>query len=228
MELGRQTDTLDPEGSVIERGCIPDACVIEKVASGFKGTIEQVPPFYSAVHYKGKRAYQRIRKGEKFELSPRKISINEITILSYTPPYLTLKITCSSGTYIRALARDIGRAAGTCAFVSMLKRIRIGNFTVEKAVLPSDFKPDKDIRDHSFFLPLLDTVHPIQLKKDYRIRVSNGLKVNTDFFLDPPQQDGYYALFEEQMFCAVIEKRGNNYHYTLVLGENRREDYLMG
>jgi tRNA pseudouridine55 synthase len=221
IEFGQQTDTLDPDGRVVERGYVPEANIVEEAVNGFQGTIEQVPPLYSAVHYKGKRAYQLIRMGETFELSRRKVSINEMTILSYTPPYLTLKVICSSGTYVRALARDIGRAAGTCAFVCMLTRTRVGNFSLEKAVLPSDFKPDKDIRDHTFFIPLLDAIQCIQLKKDYRAKVIHGSKINTDFFIDPPRKDGYYALFEEEIFCAVIEKRGNNYHYRMVTGEKQ-------
>ncbi|MBN1698695.1 MAG: tRNA pseudouridine(55) synthase TruB [Spirochaetales bacterium] len=218
IEFGRRTDTLDPEGTVVEEGSVPGPAVVETAVSGFHGTIEQVPPLFSAVHYKGKRAYKRIREGERFELPSRKVSIDEIDILSYVPPFLTVRVRCSGGTYIRALARDIGEAAGTCAFVPALKRTGIGNFRLADAVIPSDFNPSTDVRGYGYFLPLIDTIKSIRIKDSCAAKVRNGSKIHDDFFEEPPREEGCYALCGKGDLHAIVEKKGNDCKYILVVG----------
>jgi tRNA pseudouridine55 synthase len=106
----------------------------EKTLQKFKGEIEQVPPVFSAVKVKGKRAFNYARNGEELKLQPRKIVINEIATESFDLPYVKIRVVCSKGTYIRALARDIGEALNCGAYLTELRRSRIGEFTVGEAM----------------------------------------------------------------------------------------------
>ena len=108
--------------------------LLHEVLKQFKGNLLQVPPVFSAVKIDGKRAYEHARKGDQPELKPKNIVIHQIEIVSFHNPELILSITCSKGTYIRALARDLGAALQSGAYLTGLKRIRSGNFYVQDAV----------------------------------------------------------------------------------------------
>ncbi|MCE5257374.1 MAG: tRNA pseudouridine(55) synthase TruB, partial [Spirochaetaceae bacterium] len=135
--FGTETDTLDPEGSIIRSGIIPSKDELENCLPGFIGEQYQVPPDYSALHVKGTRASDLARKGCHPDLAARKISIFRLEMLSCQSPCAILNIECSSGTYIRALARDIAATCGTCAHVRNLRRTRVGPFSVEDALTHS-------------------------------------------------------------------------------------------
>jgi len=107
---------------------------IKKVLKKFEGEVEQVPPIFSAVKIKGKRAFNYARNGEKVKLQPRKIVIKQLEVLSFELPYLKIRIECSKGTYIRALARDIGEELKCGAYLTELRRTKIGDFNVEDAI----------------------------------------------------------------------------------------------
>jgi tRNA pseudouridine55 synthase len=145
-KLGETTDTYDSEGKVIERFEISDLRFqikdIEKIIQRFIGEIEQIPPMYSAVKVSGKPLYKLARKGIEIERSPRRINIYSIEILNFESPFLTLRVSCSKGTYIRALCHDIGNALGVGAHVTELVRTRIGEFTIENSAKLSEL-PDK-------------------------------------------------------------------------------------
>ena len=149
LHLGVETDTDDVTGKPVTSqatnpyppsahpptgGGGPNLKTIQKTLKQFTGEINQVPPEYSAIKIKGKKAYELARKGEKPKLEPRKIKIYDIKILHYEWPLLELKIRCSSGTYIRALARDIGRYLGCGAYVEKLIRTKIGKYSLTDAV----------------------------------------------------------------------------------------------
>ncbi len=103
------------------------------------GEIEQVPPVFSAVKVKGKRAFDYARKGETLELKSRKIVIKDIELISFDLPTAEIKVVCSKGTYIRSLARDIGEELKCGAYLTGLKRTRIGEYKVENAMTVDDF-----------------------------------------------------------------------------------------
>jgi tRNA pseudouridine55 synthase len=135
ISFGEETDTLDAEGEAIETSDARPA--VEAVAAAlpqFTGTIEQVPPAYSALKVDGKPAYKRARAGEPVELKPRRVTIEDLRVLKSGPDEVTLSATVSKGTYIRSLARDIARAVGTVGHVSYLRRTRAGPFGLEQAV----------------------------------------------------------------------------------------------
>jgi tRNA pseudouridine55 synthase len=135
--LGATTVTLDPEAEVLERRSgweSLDHGAIDAVLERFRGETEQVPPEYSAKKVRGVAAYRRARRGESVELPPTRIRIASIEITHLDLPRVGLRLTCSSGTYVRALARDLGDALGVGAHLVRLRRTTIGVFSVESAI----------------------------------------------------------------------------------------------
>lgn len=106
----------------------------ENALQKFNGETEQTPPVYSAIKVKGKRAFDYARNGEELKLQPRKIVISEIVTESFNLPYVTIRVKCNKGTYIRALARDIGEELKCGAYLTELRRTKIGDFKVEDAL----------------------------------------------------------------------------------------------
>jgi tRNA pseudouridine55 synthase len=143
LKLGAESDTFDRDGKIVEEKVekIPEREEIEKVLKSFLGEIEQIPPVFSAKKIKGKKLYELARKGIKVEPKPQRVKIYEISILEYNFPYLKIKVKCSSGTYIRSLANDIGNKLGCGAYVEDLMRTKIGEFSIENAVELSKLTP---------------------------------------------------------------------------------------
>jgi tRNA pseudouridine55 synthase len=143
--LGEERDTHDAEGKVVEKKKdfpAPAESLVENLLSGFKGETEQMPPKYSAIKIGGKKAYDLARKGEDVLLEKRKITIHDIRLVSYNFPVIKIKTEVSAGTYIRALARDIGREIGFGAYLKNLRREKIGKYSVDEAVKLSDLNKD--------------------------------------------------------------------------------------
>jgi tRNA pseudouridine55 synthase len=136
LKVGATTPSFDLETE--EDGAFPTGHVtrelVEKVLPMFVGSIEQVPPVYSAVKVDGKRAYQFARKGKEVELKSKILVIKEIELLRFEMPEIELRVVCSKGTYIRALARDIGKALDSGAYLIGLKRTRIGEYTIDQCL----------------------------------------------------------------------------------------------
>ncbi|MBU0572475.1 tRNA pseudouridine(55) synthase TruB [Patescibacteria group bacterium] len=135
--LGEERDTDDSEGQIISKKNdfpAPNMALLKKTLKGFKGKQKQKPPAYSALKIKGKKAYELARKGEKVFLKERDITIYSIELFQYKYPVLKIKTTVSSGTYIRALARDIGEQLGCGAYLRNLKRTGIGNFDLKDSI----------------------------------------------------------------------------------------------
>jgi tRNA pseudouridine55 synthase len=218
--FGRSTDTLDPEGKVVEEAEVPTRQRIERALEAFRGPIQQVPPEYSAVHVAGKRAYRLARAGDKPELRPRSVAIHRIAVLRYEPPEMELDIDCSKGTYVRALARDLGRRAGSCAYVSRLSRVRVGDFRLEEAVAPMDFQARAHLIPPARFLPRLPGIGLLALDPRRREDVLNGRPPREDWCLPPARQDGLYALLDEEAcLLAVVRRRAGRMEYQAVFPE---------
>jgi tRNA pseudouridine55 synthase len=135
VELGTATETDDSDGAVTATSPVPPLSeqVLRETLLRFQGEILQTPPKYSALKVGGRRAYAVARAGGEVELAPRKITIDDLLLKDWTPTELTLEITCSKGTYIRALARDIATALGTVGHMLSLRRTRVGPFLLENA-----------------------------------------------------------------------------------------------
>lgn len=134
--LGVQTDTDDTAGRTIASSPVPelDPPSLARLLERFRGEQEQVPPRFSALKQEGRPLYRRARAGEDFEVRPRRVTVHEIEPLGWEPPRLTLRLVVSSGTYVRALARDIGLAAASVATLARLVRTRSGRFRLEGAL----------------------------------------------------------------------------------------------
>lgn len=144
IRLGATTPSFDLEKEIdayysVEH--ITEDLVRETLAT-FVGTIEQVPPAFSACMVDGVRAYELARKGREVELKPKTLVIDEIELLSCNLPDITIRVVCSKGTYIRALARDIGAALHSGAHLTALRRTRVGDVRVEDCVSPDVFIDD--------------------------------------------------------------------------------------
>ncbi len=135
LKLGATTPSFDMETEEDSQKDISHITekLIEEAIEKFRGEIEQIPPVFSAVKIKGKRAFNYARNGEDVKLRPRKIVISKIEVESVKLPYLKIRVECSKGTYIRALARDIGEQLKCGAYLTELRRTRIGEFKVEDA-----------------------------------------------------------------------------------------------
>lgn len=136
IRLGSSTNTYDAEGAVTVTRSIEDITeeMFEELLPTFVGEIEQVPPPYSAVKVRGRRAYDMARKGEPVELSPRKIQVYSLELLEWAPPDVVVDVYCSSGTYVRSLAHELGKQLGVGAHLVGLRRTKSGNFTLRDAV----------------------------------------------------------------------------------------------
>ncbi len=136
VRLGIETDTLDRTGEVTRISEVPElgALSIKEAIRTFVGEIEQVPPLFSAVKVGGKRAYQLARRGESIKLARRKVTVHALEVKSIRLPDLTIEVVCSSGTYIRSLAMDLGKALGTGGHLKSLRRLTSGPFSVDDGV----------------------------------------------------------------------------------------------
>lgn len=143
LELGVTTDTLDADGAVIDRrpaGNV-DEVALRCALAGRSGTQLQVPPMYSAIKHDGRRLYDLARRGEEVERERREVRIDQLALLSFTPPRARLHVACSKGTYVRSLVRDLGEDLGCGATVTALRRTRAGRFSLAEALPLADLTP---------------------------------------------------------------------------------------
>lgn len=159
VRLGITTDTYDTEGQVVAQAPVEvDQGEVEAALADFRGRIMQLPPVYSAIKRKGVPLHRLARKGveiERTSLKPRQLEIFRLELTDWKPPECTLEITCSPGTYVRALAHDLGQALGCGAHLIGLVRMASGEFRLEDAVTLEQFTQAVR-RDH-----WLDMLHPI-------------------------------------------------------------------
>jgi tRNA pseudouridine55 synthase len=137
IRLGSSTDTYDAEGTVVGGSVSLEGITEEKfeeILQQFVGEIEQVPPPYSAIKVKGRKAYEMAREGEEVDLEPRKIRVYSLEVLEWAPPEVVIDVYCSSGTYVRSLANDLGQKLGCGAHLVGLRRTKSGRFTLRDAV----------------------------------------------------------------------------------------------
>ncbi|ACO03605.1 MAG TPA: tRNA pseudouridine(55) synthase TruB [Persephonella sp.] len=187
-ELGKITDTYDRQGRVIEeKECKIDEDQLKDIILSFKKRYLQTPPPYSSKRIEGKRAYQLAKKGIQVKLKPKEVTIYSIQILKIEMPFFTIKVHCSSGTYIRSLVKEIGDKAGCGAYVKSLRRTKVGIFSVENAIkleellrmTEQDIESRLiDIKDALYFFTeiLLDPVFDERFIKGQRFKVPYSIK----------------------------------------------------
>jgi tRNA pseudouridine55 synthase len=245
IHFGAETDTLDPEGSVIARAAPPSREKVEKALSMFSGVIMQSPPAYSAIHVNGKRASELARSGQVPEMKKREVTIHKVELRSYDPPFAEIFVHCSSGTYIRSLARDIALAAGSRAHLCSLLRTRIADFTLEDAkegewgvgrrewgigsgssssplptphsLLPITKSVISALRLAWFEITPSETEKIIHGKPLAPILEGKKLIFTATSTPQPPEQGFSAAVFSGETLVAVVSKTGDIWRYECVL-----------
>jgi len=137
VEWGTSTDSDDCEGTVVHSGGrLPAEEEVRTILTGFNGTIQQTPPAYSAIKVDGQRAYKLAREGEAVELKARSVEIQSLSLVSHdvSNKASSFEVTCGKGTYVRSLGRDIALALGTHGHITALRRLRVGPFTLGRAI----------------------------------------------------------------------------------------------
>lgn len=236
IKLGYSTDTYDSYGKPTPKKCMefPSEKKIRETMKGFEGNILQIPPPFSAKKYKGKPLYKHARENNKIKLPPSEIKIYYLNLLKYHPPFIDFETKCSSGTYIRSLAHEIGKKTGCGGHLSALQRTDIAylnikdSFTLEKI---SSMHSQNQIKD--FLLPL-DNLLPqfpkIVLSEAGSNKARNGAPIkpeeilNTDFqwekIDDLSKNKQIFRLFSPKgKFIALArknQKRSKLYPLTVV------------
>jgi tRNA pseudouridine55 synthase len=195
VRLGATSDTDDADGTVVETidPPIPTEAELRDALSRQVGTIDQVPPEFSAIKVAGERAYDLARAGREVTLKARPVTITRVELLDYEWPHAGLEIDCGSGTYIRSIARDLGQALGCGGLIEVLTRTRIGPFTIEDAIDPMTL-------DRAAILGTLRPATgavagmPTVVLNDEQIRaIGQGRAVE----VDPPMPAGESVLLDE-------------------------------
>lgn len=214
IQFGEQTDTLDSEGTVIKSGGpMPPAKEVEDSISGFIGTQLQMPPQFSAIKVGGRRSYDLARKGEHVELAPRTIEIHSFQMLRFDElkSEAEFEVTCSGGTYVRSLARDIAEKLGTFGYASSIRRIAAGKFNVKQSLAfekvaeaeQSLLKASKVLIDQ----PRI-TLDNVQMA-----RLATGSDVMCDQLSENKPPETLFAYNNMDRLAAVLKKvDGKRYH----------------
>lgn len=207
MRLGFESDTGDRTGNIREAGTVAfsdiRAADLEQAMRPFVGEIEQTPPMYSAKKIEGKKLYELARKGIEVERKAVRIRISELELVELgTDGTAEFRVVCSAGTYVRTLAEDIGRAAGSGAYLEALRRTRAGKFDIRSSITLDDLKTEESPK--SFVLPVLSALEhlPSVILNPERVkRTLNGLSSRTDRQLE----DGEAVLMisEDRELIAV-------------------------
>ncbi|RME86566.1 MAG: tRNA pseudouridine(55) synthase TruB [Anaerolineae bacterium] len=193
IRLGGRTDTYDAEGRFVSSGVPVNITEeeFEKVLKQFEGEIEQVPPAYSAVRVKGRRAYEMAREGQEVKLPPRKIKVYHLEVLEWAPPEVVIDVHCSSGTYVRSLANDLGEVLGCGAYLVGLRRTKSGRFSLRDAVPLRKLQEAFQIGDwYKYLIPAAEALADwpaVELDPDQVEAVRHGHRVPAEPGSDPNQ-----------------------------------------
>ncbi|WP_317229736.1 tRNA pseudouridine(55) synthase TruB [Clavibacter sp. MX14-G9D] len=221
IRLGRATTTDDREGEVVSRaepGRVRDLAVadVERAISGLRGVISQVPSAVSAIKVDGKRAYARVRAGEEVELAAREVTVSAFDVLRFDAVApeegeedgaqldLDVRITCSSGTYVRALARDLGRELGVGGHLTALRRTRVGPFHVDDAVAIDDLVvADRLVPPADAAGRLFEVLH---LTEQEAVDLGHGKRLTTPD--EAPTEDPLAAVAPDGRLVGLVGFRG--------------------
>ena len=201
VKFGVLTDTLDVTGKIVkETSVVPTKSIIQSVLKNFVGEIDQVPPAYSAKCINGKRGYELARRGVEFTLKPKKVIIDDLTLLEETGENeFSFKIDCRGGTYIRSLARDIGEAVGSLGTMSYLRRTACGIFNEENGVTVEEFKSSANPEKYLIAPDIALDFPKINLTEMEAKKIINGVFDNLGI------PSGLYRVYDRDNFLGVGE-----------------------
>lgn len=231
IKFGFSTTTDDIEGEIINKS---DKIINENelilALKKFVGEIEQVPPLYSAIKIKGKRAYELARKNQKFEIAKRKIYISEIELINFNKieQIVKIRINCSKGTYVRSIARDLGVILGSYAYLNSLVRTRSGDFCLSSKMLLHNFDFVKKEDIINYIIPIsesLSFIKYLKIKKDSEKKIEYGQKLNgldidwnNSFYenINYLKDKEYYKIYNDKKDTLAIVKSDLSYKCVLV------------
>ena len=204
--LGCFSETLDVEGDIsqVTGATVPSIGSVLQALQHFQGTMLQQPPQYSAIKVGGRRAYEVARSGKQVILTPRKVTIYGISLVDYAYPELTLEITCSGGTYVRAIGRDLASQLNTSAVMKSLCRTAIGDFEISGSLPPEIL--NKDSIAELLLPPQLAVNHlgHVDLSGDQLEEISHGRKIAiSGRQLSPTQSETVGAFFDGNLVAIL-------------------------
>lgn len=220
LRLGMETDSWDLEGEVIREDPGWHRITgkeIEAALADLRGQILQTPPVYSAKKIRGEAAHRRVRRGEEVVLDPVEVTVLDLTLTGIQLPFVHLKVLCSSGTYVRALARDLGRALGVGGHLTALRRTSIGSFSVSEAsLLPALGDPSAVLGALIPSAPALAHLPAVEVEPAQAARIRQGQ------FLplvgnDPPEDVVVRVLLEGEL-VALASREGDRLRPRKVMG----------
>ncbi len=217
VRLGVTTDSDDADGNVTSRSSdLPSREAVLAAIPAFTGEIRQTPPKYSAVRVNGRRAYKLARANDDFELAEKTVTVRSVEVESYDEAtgLLVVKVVCSSGTYIRSIARDLGEALGCGGHIERLARLQTAGIGIESCVPPEAVTPENI---ESLVIPLdraLSHIPALESPLDER-SVRNGIPIYADRF-SAPVPEGVYRLVAGGKLLALTEMKDGRLHYIRV------------
>jgi tRNA pseudouridine55 synthase len=230
IRFGEARNTDDAEGEVVDTSDIrPSRNDIENMLHLFIGEIEQIPPSFSALKVDGRRAYDLARQGKPVELKPRMVNIETLELIDMPDTdSASFRVSCGKGTYIRSLARDIAAALGTCGYVSLLRRTRVGKFNetalitldnLEKIVLET--APQESGGHFPFLLPLsaaLDDIPAVQVDAGMVRKLRHGMQILVSPpFIEKGENGSIYQAVYKDTVIAMVKRTGRKFAPVRVL-----------
>lgn len=232
MELGIETDTLDRDGKITaESNCIPeDHHLIITTINSFKGTIEQIPPMFSALKYKGTPLYKLARRGITLNLKARKVIIHEINVHEIILPHITFEVCCSSGTYVRTLCADVGKKLGCGAHLTGLKRLQSGNFLLDDSISLdqlNNLAEQNSLKKNLFSLSKsFDNLPNVMVKNQVATILKKSRTVPVSCLRDTPlpsmkKGDFFKAPCQGDNLIAIVQSLINNNSFSMMPDKER-------
>ena len=205
IKLGEQTDTLDPEGKIIDIKNKPSKEAFKESLNQFRGNIKQRPPEYSAIHLDGKRAYERVRKGEELVLPERDVTIHNLSLISFNDDEAEIDTFVSKGTYIRSLARDICKCANSCGYLLNLDRYQVGPYTRD------DITGLENTLENTHELIKRVCKEELILNSEYKKKAINGFLDKKGIVSISSTEDTYYRIILDNKLFGIALKEGKRY-----------------
>ena len=216
IRFGRETDTDDATGREVATAALPDTRTVEDALPKLTGAFEQMPPAFSAKQVDGVRAYDAARRGAPLALTPSVVTVHGWTVRGWNAPgELDVTVTCGGGTYIRALARDLGRLSGSAAHLSALRRTRSGPYSLDDAVPLADIEPGVQLRPA---LEGLSELSAVSLTREEKARIAHGQTIDaTGHADDRPDQLRAVLVDENREIVAIAERQAASWAPRVVL-----------
>ena len=229
MLLGVITDTQDTSGQILEEHPVDVTEEEDREALlSFEGTVEQIPPMYSAVKVDGKKLVDLARRGIEVERRAREVTFSDMEILKMDLPHVTFRVSCSKGAYIRTLCEDVGRKLGCGAAMSHLVRTRVGSFSIENAVTIAEFE-EKFLAAKENGLPMSDFIIPlpeffpdcpvITVPDQFKNAAINGNSLPLTGTKPPEDGRKVRVFLSDGTFIGIYKRTGTKYALDLYLNE---------